>query len=287
MGHIKDVLRGAGLARMRIRDEHWCLRARRLALSRSIRMPDSSDEVRKRCRDRLRPRRRKLGYLHPVCDAPDTSTFSAMALTWRRLGYREGGTVLLRAGEGRSERMASAVQELIGLGAEANIVVGPKAVRAAMSVTRTVPIIGVDLETDPVRSGRVRSFARPGGDLTGLFMDLPELAGKWLQLLREAAPGLARIALIWDPTAGPDQLDAARGTLTGTGLESSVLEARSGAEQAVALRSLSPDRPTGVVQPGSPRLANNRERASFAEPTFALKLPSITFFNPIATRPCR
>lgn len=226
------------------------------------------------------PRTRKLGYLHAATIAPDSFAMSIFAPVWRRLGYREGETVLLRSAEGKSERLVAAVQELIGLGAEAIIVVGPQAVRAAMSVTRTVPIIGVDLETDPVRSGWVRNFARPGGKLTGLFLDLPELAGKWLQLLREAAPGLARIAIVWDPTSGPDQLDAARRALAGTGLESLVLEVRSGAEQEAALRSLSTDRPTGVVQLGSPLLGNTGVTASFAEPTLALKLPSISFSSP-------
>lgn len=226
------------------------------------------------------PRTRKLGYLHGATIAPDSFAMKIFAPVWRRLGYREGETILLRSGEGKSERMVAAVRELIGLGAEAIIAVGPQAVRAAMSVTRTVPIIGLDLETDPVRSGFVQSFARPGGNLTGLFMDFPGLSGKWIQILREAAPGLERIAIVWDPTTGLDQLEAARGAASGTGLEFLVIEVRSAAEQEVALRRLTSDRPTGIVQLGSPLLVNNA--AAFVEPTIALKLPSISYFKPIA-----
>lgn len=226
------------------------------------------------------PRTRKLGYLHGATIAPDSFAMSIFAPVWRRLGYREGETVLLRSGEGRAERMVAAVQELIGLGAEAIIAVGPQAVRAAMSVTRTVPIIGLDLESDPVRSGFIQSFARPGGNLTGLFMDFPGLSGKWLQILREAAPALTRVAVVWDPTTGPDQLDAARGAAAGAGIEILVIEVRSAAEQDAALRRLGRDIPTGIVQLGSPLLVN--DAAGFVEPTIALKLPSISYFKPIA-----
>jgi putative tryptophan/tyrosine transport system substrate-binding protein len=73
--------------------------------------------------------------------------------------------------------------------------VGP-AVRAAHR-TSTVPIVAIDLETDPVRSGLIASLDRPGGNLTGLFMDQSSLAGKWIGLLRDAVPQIERVALMW------------------------------------------------------------------------------------------
>jgi putative ABC transport system substrate-binding protein len=76
------------------------------------------------------------------------------------------------------------------------IVVGPAAVRAAHR-TSTVPIVAIDLETDPVRSGLIASLDRPGGNLTGLFMDQSSLAGKWIGLLRDAVPQIERVALMW------------------------------------------------------------------------------------------
>jgi len=68
------------------------------------------------------------------------------------------------------------------------------AVVAASRATRTIPIVAVDLETDPLASGLVTSLARPGGNVTGLFLDFPELAGKWLELMREAVPSRSRVA---------------------------------------------------------------------------------------------
>ena len=78
---------------------------------------------------------------------------------------------------------------------------------AAAKATRTIPIVAVDLESDPLATGLVTSLARPGGNVTGLFLDFPELAGKWLELIREAVPGLTRVAVLWDPAtgAGPDE----------------------------------------------------------------------------------
>src|SRR5207237_748614 len=72
-----------------------------------------------------------------------------------------------------------------------------------------VPVVAIDLETDPVRSGLAAGFGRPGRNVTGLFMDQPSLAGKWIDLLREAPPALARLALLWAPTTTRDQLDPA------------------------------------------------------------------------------
>ena len=58
---------------------------------------------------------------------------------------------------------------------------GPAVLQAARSATRTIPIVALDLETDPVGSGLVASVARPGGDITGLFLDFPNFTAKWLE----------------------------------------------------------------------------------------------------------
>ena len=67
--------------------------------------------------------------------------------------------------------------------------------------SRSLPIVAIDLETDPVRAGFAARFARPGGNVTGLFMDQLAPAGQWIALLREVAPTVERLALLWDPGA--------------------------------------------------------------------------------------
>src|SRR5260370_22004080 len=79
---------------------------------------------------------------------------------------------------------------------------------AAMRATTTIPIVGIELETDPVASGWVKSLARPGGNFTGLFLDLPELSGKQIELLKEAVPGLSNPGGLWDSAIGEVQLRA-------------------------------------------------------------------------------
>src|SRR3982074_1238930 len=67
------------------------------------------------------------------------------------------------------------------------------------NATRTIPIVGIDLEIDPVEAGLVASIARPGGNITGLFLDLSELSGKHLQILKEIIPGTSRVAVLGNP----------------------------------------------------------------------------------------
>ena len=78
------------------------------------------------------------------------------------------------------------------------------------AATTTVPIVGIDLESDPVTSGFVKTLARPGGNVSGIWMDLPEIAGKQIQFLREVLPTFTRLGVIWDDRINQLQLEAAR-----------------------------------------------------------------------------
>ena len=68
-----------------------------------------------------------------------------------------------------------------------------------------MPIAGIDLEIDPVEAGLVASIARPGGNITGMFLDLSELSGKHLQILKEIIPGTSRVTVLGDPTINAAQ----------------------------------------------------------------------------------
>src|SRR5262245_3086002 len=193
----------------------------------------------------------KIGYLHPV-DINTTTTVQIMRPVWVKLGYIEGETVLLRWAEGDPRRLPGQVAELMRLGVGVLIVVGPTALRAAGEVSKTLPIVAIDLETDPVRAGFAASFGRPGGNVTGLFLDQPSLAGKWIELLKEAAPRIERLALVWEPTTGPNQLDPARAAAQTMGLELIVLEVRTSEGYEEAFRNVGGQPKTGIVQLSSP-----------------------------------
>jgi putative ABC transport system substrate-binding protein len=122
----------------------------------------------------------------------------------RELGYIEGQTVVVetRFYSTMLDRLPQLANELVQLKCDVIFAAAPYAINAVMRATATIPIVGVDLESDPVASGWARSLSRPGGNVTGLFLDLPELGGKQIQLLREALPELSRVAVPWDSTIG-------------------------------------------------------------------------------------
>ena len=83
---------------------------------------------------------------------------------------------------------------------------GTLAALAAKQATRTLPMVFADA-ADPVTSGLVTSLARPGGNVTGLSSLIPELVGKWLELLKQAVPGVSRVAVLWQPGALPERTE--------------------------------------------------------------------------------
>ena len=194
----------------------------------------------------------KIGYLNATSIAPDHPTLRALRPAWQKLGYVEGETVLLRSADGDARRVPALVAELMGLGAGVLIVAGVAAVKAASQTTRTTPIVAIDLVTDPVRAGYAASFNRPGGNVTGLFMDLPSLAGKWVDLLREAAPDTQRLAIVWERSTGVDQLNVAMAAARAKGLNPVVLELEAIKNFDETLRGLRGKPKTGIVVLNSP-----------------------------------
>ena len=191
-----------------------------------------------------------IGYLHyRTLSAANTTLILRAA--WTRLGYVEGQTVHLRAAEGDPRRVAALAEELVRMGAGVLIVVGAEAVRAAKQAVPDTPIVAIDLETDPVRAGLAASFAKPGGNVTGLFLDLPSLAGKWIQLLRELDPRIERIAFSWDASTGRDQLDVALLAAREMGIAAEVVETTAH-DFATAFLQLRDAKRIGIVQLTSP-----------------------------------
>jgi putative tryptophan/tyrosine transport system substrate-binding protein len=112
----------------------------------------------------------------------------------RDLGYVDGQNTLLEAlfpGPTALDRLDEVARELVVLNCTVIFADHPYAIRAATKATSTIPIVGIDLESDPVASGLVKSVARPGGTFTGFLLDIPELGGKQIELLVD--PQIKRI----------------------------------------------------------------------------------------------
>jgi putative ABC transport system substrate-binding protein len=202
----------------------------------------------------------------------------------RDLGYVEGYTIALefRFAEGRPEVLPRLAAELVHRPVDVLVAVGPVAVSAAREATGTIPIVAVDLESDPVQRGWIRSFARPGGNITGLFMDLPGLTGKWLELLQEAVPGLARVAVLWDPTTGPDQANALRTAAGRLGVAIHLVEIRDPERYGPLLTTALEAKPEALVQLSSPLLGLPRYAQQIADFTVQHQLPAISLFKSFA-----
>jgi putative ABC transport system substrate-binding protein len=99
-------------------------------------------------------------------------------------------------------------------------------VAAVRNATGNIPVVALDLESDPVAKGYVKSLARPGGNMTGMFLDIPELIGKQLGLLREIVPRLSRIAILGVPGLNALQFAAAETAARTFAVESEILEVR-------------------------------------------------------------
>ena len=142
-------------------------------------------------------------------------------------GWIEGRTVSLelRAGVNPS-KFAEAAGELVSLKVDVIYAIGAPAVRAASAATRTIPIVGVDLTNDPVAAGYAKSYSRPGGNVTGIFLDAPGFSGKWLELLKGIVPDLSRAVVLWDPNPGDAHLRAIRAIAPSFGVQLQVIEVR-------------------------------------------------------------
>ena len=141
----------------------------------------------------------RIGFLHPGA-SPNTSA-EAFVQSLQELGYVEGRSVAIefRWAEARLERLPGLAAELVRLKPDVIVVGSTPTVKAIAQATKTIPIV-MTVVADPVADGFVASLARPGGNITGLTLVSPELSGKRIELLKEAVPRLARLAVFWNPS---------------------------------------------------------------------------------------
>ena len=145
----------------------------------------------------------KIGFLV----VPSRSFFADRIKSFRQglhsLGYVEGKNIMIeyRYAEGNLDRLPVLAKELVGVKVDVIVTTSFPSVLAAKSATRTIPIVFAGVG-DPVASGIVDSLARPGGNATGLSILGPELGGKRLELLKEAVPGITRVAFLWNSGSG-------------------------------------------------------------------------------------
>jgi putative ABC transport system substrate-binding protein len=195
-----------------------------------------------------------------------TGTGASLREGLRALGYVEGKTIIVevRSAQGQADRISALAAELVQLNVDVLVVGGPEPLEAARKATSRIPIVMIS-QADPVAAGLVTSLARPGGNITGLTAGVPELAGKRLELLRDAVPGLSRVAVLRDPIAESGTLRETESAARALGLRVQVLTVRAPADFEGAFQAAVRDRAEAVhVAGGAMLFAHGAQLADLA-----------------------
>ena len=217
----------------------------------------------------------RIGYFW----ASDTTRSEAIRLALRELGYVEGQNIAFeyRTTEGKRDRYPELVAELVRLKVDIIVVPGTGQARAVKNATKTIPIVMMGLGADPVEEGLIESLARPGGNVTGVTNVNRELGGKRLELLKEAVPKVARVAVLYEPAVAgsvrevKELLPVAARAL---GLTIQPWEVRAADDFERVFAAISKWRPDGLYEPaaGQVMTANQKRIVDFA---LKSRLPSM------------
>ncbi|HYV87790.1 MAG TPA: ABC transporter substrate-binding protein, partial [Candidatus Polarisedimenticolia bacterium] len=223
----------------------------------------------------------KIGVLHPGQAAAVDARITAIREGLNRPDSQASGLELVvRLADGNLSRLPALATELVNDRVDVIVAAGPPAVQAASGATATTPVIAIDLESDPVAIGFIASLARPGRNITGVFLDFPDFSAKCLQLLIESVPALAGVGVLWDPTTGSQQLDEVKRAAQGLSVRVEVFEARRVADVADAFYALDAARIQGVVVLSSPLFGGNPQMV--ADLAIKRNVPTISLFPDIA-----
>jgi putative ABC transport system substrate-binding protein len=176
-------------------------------------------------------------------------------------GWIEGKNVtfVYRDASREPARFSAAAVELSTANVDVIFATSAPALRAAHAATKTIPIVAGDFTTDPVADGYIESFGRPGGNVTGIFLDAPEFAGKWFEILQAMVPELSRVSVLWDPGPGTTHLKAVRSVAASLSIKLQVLEVKKPADLDDAFSALS-GRPQALILLPSPMIYNQSAR---------------------------
>jgi putative ABC transport system substrate-binding protein len=193
-------------------------------------------------------------------------------------GYVEGKNLAIekRFTNFRPELMKEAAGDLVRL--EVNVIFAshPEAVAAARNATSSIPTVAVDMESDPVAMRYIKSLAHPGGNLTGVFLDLPELSGKQVGLLKEMVPGLSRIAIFGIRGLNAAQFAAAAAAVRAVGVEAEIIEVQVPDDWGRALEAAKTRQVEAGILLSSPLVFISSKQIS--ELALANRLPLISLF---------
>jgi putative ABC transport system substrate-binding protein len=221
----------------------------------------------------------RVGVLHTRPNPAEAQAVLALRKGLRELGYIEGQTVVLdyRSAAEKVEALPGLLSELVTRPVDLLFVVGPASLLVVHQTAVALPVVAVDLESDPVQAGFARSLGRPGGNITGLFMDLPALTGKWLELIRETVPTVRQVGVLWDASTGLWQVAAARSAAERLAIDVQLLKVRGPDDLDKVFRTASTSGARALIQLSAPLISTHSRR--IADLTAKHRLPAISPFR--------
>jgi putative tryptophan/tyrosine transport system substrate-binding protein len=216
---------------------------------------------------------RKVGILFPGELGPQREKLIAEGLASELGG--ETFVLVIRSSKGDDQLLAKYAVELAA-DVEVIMAIGSVSLVAARQASKTRPVVALDLESDPIASGVAQSLNRPGGNITGIFLDAPEIAGKWVQIIREVLPHIRKVALLFDTHLDQTQVRSGEDVARKLGIETlrfgidQPIQFRDAFERAVAAEV------DAVLVHSSPIFVDHA--SAIAELSREFRLPSIGLF---------
>jgi putative ABC transport system substrate-binding protein len=194
------------------------------------------------------------------------------------LGYTDGRNVAIEYvdADGKPERLPQLAADIVRGKVDVVFARGAGALSATEQATTRIPIVAVDFESDPVAMGFVRNLAQPGGNVTGVFLDLPELSGKQLQLLKEIIRPIPRVAILGDPTLNAPQFQATEAAARALGIQPRLLEVQATKDIETALDAAKRAGVSAVLLLSSPLVFHRR--AEIGALALKHRLPAASLF---------
>jgi len=201
----------------------------------------------------------RLGIL--LSNSPQTDPIAPLIQALREAGYIDGETLSIeyRYAEGKRDRLPGLAADLVQLNPNVIFAYGGDVAPHAKRATASIPIVAM-VSNDPIQSGFVTSTQHPGKNVTGISLVYDELAGKLLELLKEAMPRLSRVAVLWNPDHADPEFRATQKVAAADGIQVQSLEVREANDFIGAFRAMFAARPDALIIVSSRLLLTQRQQ---------------------------
>jgi putative ABC transport system substrate-binding protein len=229
------------------------------------------------------PPKWRVGFLSPSAQTAIVDGFiAAFRSGLAPVGLQEasGTEIVLRTANNQIDKLPALATDLVGQGVQVIYATAAPAIRAARQATSSIPIVAMDLESDPVENGWAASLAHPAGNITGIFLDVPGFSAKLLQLIRETVPAVPKVAVLWHPAVGTLQLENVRSAASTLGLTLEVFEVNRPADYDDAFKAMARSQAAGVLMLSSPMFGSTLPL--LADLALRDRLPAVNIFPEFA-----